>query len=231
MKLPKKLLSLGLVITMLIISFPKQSYALNSVDEIEVSTIYETAGLIADKQSYDTAILVNLNDSIADGLSASGLSGTLNAPLLLSENSSIPNETMKRLSKVKTVYLIGGIKSISKSVENTLMSKGFNVKRIDGDDRIKTSYNVAKEINSKQKVNTVMLTNAYKGEPDAISIASVAARDKAAIILTDGKSIPFSTNEVKSYAIGGTSTMNDTLVKNTNSTRLGGLTDLIQIKK
>lgn len=222
MKLPKKLLSLGLVITMLIISFPKQSYALNSVDEIEVSTIYETAGLIADKQSYDTAILVNLNDSIADGLSASGLSGTLNAPLLLSENSSIPNETMKRLSKVKTVYLIGGIKSISKSVENTLMSKGFNVKRIDGDDRIKTSYNVAKEINSKQKVNTVMLTNAYKGEPDAISIASVAARDKAAIILTDGKSIPFSTNEVKSYAIGGTSTMNDTLVKNTNSTRLGG---------
>ncbi|HBF4141976.1 TPA: cell wall-binding repeat-containing protein [Clostridioides difficile] len=222
MKLPKKLLSLGLVITMLIVSFPKQSYALNSVDEIEVSTIYETAGLIADKQSYDTAILVNLNDSIADGLSASGLSGTLNAPLLLSENSSIPNETMKRLSKVKTVYLIGGIKSIGKSVENTLMSKGFNVKRIDGDDRIKTSYNVAKEINSKQKVNTVMLTNAYKGEPDAISIASVAARDKAAIILTDGKSIPFSTNEVKSYAIGGTSTMDDTLVKNTNSTRLGG---------
>ncbi|HBG5740435.1 TPA: cell wall-binding repeat-containing protein, partial [Clostridioides difficile] len=222
MKLPKKLLSLGLVITILIVSFPKQSYALNSVDEIEVSTIYETAGLIADKQSYDTAILVNLNDSIADGLSASGLSGTLNAPLLLSENSSIPNETMKRLSKVKTVYLIGGIKSINKSVENTLMSKGFNVKRIDGDDRIKTSYNVAKEINSRQKVNTVMLTNAYKGEPDAISIASVAARDKVAIILTDGKSIPFSTNEVKSYAIGGTSTMNDTLVKNTNSTRLGG---------
>ena len=67
MKLPKKLLSLGLVITMLIVSFPKQSYALNSVDEIEVSTIYETAGLIADKQSYDTAILVNLSDSIADG--------------------------------------------------------------------------------------------------------------------------------------------------------------------
>ncbi|HGM3507402.1 TPA: cell wall-binding repeat-containing protein [Clostridioides difficile] len=222
MKLPKKLLSLGLVITMLIVSFPKQSYALNSVDEIEVSTIYETAGLIADKQSYDTAILVNLSDSIADGLSASGLSGTLNAPMLLSENSNIPNETMKRLSKVKTVYLIGGIKSISKSVENTLMSKGFNVKRIDGDDRIKTSYNVAKEINSKQKVNTVMLTNAYKGEPDAISIASVAARDKAAIILTDGKSIPFSTNEVKSYAIGGTATMDDILVKNTNSTRLGG---------
>ncbi len=28
-----------------------------------------------------------------------------------------------------------------------------------------------------------MLTNAYKGEADAISIASVAARDKAPIIL------------------------------------------------
>ncbi|EQF27339.1 cell wall binding repeat 2 family protein [Clostridioides difficile CD160] len=222
MKLPKKLLSVGLVITMLIVSSPKQSYALDSVEEFSISSVYETAGLIADKQNYDTAILVNLSDSIADGLSSSGLSGVLNAPILLSEDDSIPDATMNRLNKIKKVYLIGGGKSINKSVEDMLISKGFKVIRIEGKDRIDTSYNVAKEINSKQKVSTVMLTNAYKGEPDAISIASVAARDKAAIILTDGKNVPFSTSGVKTYAIGGTASINDEVVKNTNATRLGG---------
>ncbi|MGO1043787.1 cell wall-binding repeat-containing protein [Clostridioides difficile] len=221
MKISKKLLSLGLSIS-LIIASSSMSNALSSIDKIRGENIYETAGLIADKQTYETAIIVNLDTSIADGLSASGLSGISNAPILLSQKNSIPSATSKRLNKVKSVYIIGGINSVSKSVEDGLKSKGITVKRIDGDDRIKTSYNVAKEINSKQKVSTVMLTNAYKGEADAISIASVAARDKAAIILTDGKSIPFSTSGAKSYAIGGTISMNDALVKNANATRLGG---------
>ncbi|WP_146089440.1 cell wall-binding repeat-containing protein, partial [Clostridioides difficile] len=80
-------------------------------------------------------------------------------------------------------------------------------KRLQGSDRIKTSYNVAKEINSINKVNKVILTNAFKGEPDAMSAASVAVRDKAAIVLTDGKSVPFNTTGVESYVIGGTSSM------------------------
>ncbi|EGT4585075.1 cell wall-binding repeat-containing protein [Clostridioides difficile] len=221
MKVSKKLLALGLSISIVIASSPI-SNALSSIDRIKGENIYETAGLIADKQTYETAIIVNLDTSIADGLSASGLSGISNAPILLSQKNSLPSATSKRLNNVKNVYIIGGTNSVSKSVEDGLKSKGITVKRIDGDDRIKTSYNVAKEINSKQKVNTVMLTNAYKGEPDAISIASVAARDKAAIILTDGKSVPFSTSGVKTYAIGGTASMNDVLVKNTNATRLGG---------
>ncbi|OJT73276.1 hypothetical protein BM531_20175, partial [Clostridioides difficile] len=67
-------------------------------------------------------------------------------------------------------------------------------------------------INSINKVNKVILTNAFKGEPDAMSIASVAVRDKAPIILTDGKSVPFNTTGIESYAIGGTSSMSDSLV-------------------
>ncbi len=55
-----------------------------------------------------------------------------------------------------------------------------------------------------------------------MSIASVAVRDKAPIILTDGKSVPFNTTGIESYAIGGTSSMSDKLVNDTNSTRLGG---------
>ncbi|WP_139619598.1 cell wall-binding repeat-containing protein, partial [Clostridioides difficile] len=159
MKVSKKLLALGLSISIVIASSPI-SNALSSIDRIKGENIYETAGLIADKQTYETAIIVNLDTSIADGLSASGLSGISNAPILLSQKNSLPSATSKRLNNVKNVYIIGGTNSVSKSVEDGLKSKGITVKRIDGDDRIKTSYNVAKEINSKQKVNTVMLTNA-----------------------------------------------------------------------
>ncbi|WP_044305471.1 cell wall-binding protein Cwp29, partial [Clostridioides difficile] len=76
---------------------------------------------------------------------------------------------------------------------------------------------------SINKVNKVILTNAFKGEPDAMSAAPVAVRDKAAIVLTDGKSVPFNTTGVESYVIGGTSSMSDKLVNDTNSTRLGGV--------
>ncbi|VHP79134.1 cell surface protein [Clostridioides difficile] len=56
-----------------------------------------------------------------------------------------------------------------------------------------------------------------------MSAAPVAVRDKAAIVLTDGKSVPFNTTGIESYAIGGTSSMSDSLVNDTNSTRLGGV--------
>lgn len=66
-----------------------------------------------------------------------------------------------------------------------------------GDDRIKTSYSVAKEVNGIKKVDEVILTNAYKGEADTISAAPVSVRDIAPIVLTDGKSVPFFNKQCK----------------------------------
>ncbi|AWH77995.1 cell wall-binding repeat-containing protein [Clostridioides difficile] len=218
----KKLLSLGLAMSMFVACYPISANALDKIDKIQGADKYETAGLIADKQSYATAILINADSTMADGLSASGLAGATNAPILLTKKNNIPNATLKRVEKANKVYIIGGESSIDKATETFLKDKGIETKRLQGNDRIKTSYNVAKEINSINKVNKVILTNAFKGEPDAMSIASVAVRDKAPIILTDGKSVPFNTTGIESYAIGGTSSMSDKLVNDTNSTRLGG---------
>lgn len=230
MKFYKRILTLTLSISFVFANIQLVD-AISSVEKIQGKNKYEIAGKIADKNAYKTAILINTSNSIADGLSASGLAGALNAPILLTEKNTIPTETSARLKNVSKVYIIGGTYSISTSVENSLKSKKIKVVRIKGNDRIKTSYNVAKEINSIKKVNTVMLTNAYKGEADAISIASVARRDKAPIILTNGQSIPFSTSGLKSYVIGGTASMNTTLVNNTKSTRLGGVLVLKLIKQ
>lgn len=61
--------------------FTCTTFALN-IDYIAGSNRYETASMIASNMNYSSAILVNAL-SIVDDLSASGLSGTLNAPILL----------------------------------------------------------------------------------------------------------------------------------------------------
>ncbi|WP_312258248.1 cell wall-binding repeat-containing protein [Romboutsia ilealis] len=194
------------------------------VDTIIGETRYETAAMISDHQNYTTAILVNADNSVADGLSASGLSGVLNAPILLTKKDIIPSETEKRLKGVSKVYIIGQENSVSKIVENNLRSKNIEVTRLGGIDRIQTSYEVAKEMKRiNPDIDEVFLVNGYKGEADAMSVSSVANRDKAPIILTNGQSIPFSTNNIESYVIGSTSTMSNNIVTQTNSTRLGGI--------
>ncbi|HCQ5509082.1 TPA: cell wall-binding repeat-containing protein [Clostridioides difficile] len=220
MRTIRRVLALGLTLAIFLINVPNVD-ALTS-DTIKGNNIYETAGLIADKKSYDTAIMVNMDNSIADGLSASGLAGAVDAPILLAQKNKIPNETKQRLKNVKKIYIIGKELSISKSVETELKNTGAQVTRLGGDDRIKTSYSVAKEVNGIKKVDEVILTNAYKGEADTISAAPVSVGDIAPIVLTDGKSVPFSTSNVKTYAVGGSISMSTSLVNKTNAKRLGG---------
>ncbi|MGX8125508.1 cell wall-binding repeat-containing protein [Clostridioides difficile] len=196
-------------------------------DSIIGNDRYETAGLIADKQNYDTVILVNGDKSLSDGLSSSGLAGAINAPILLTKKNEIPKATSTRLDNktlntVKKVYIIGGYNTIENSVEKDIKGKGIEVERINGNNRIETSYNVAKKINEVGRVKEVMLTNGFVGEADAMSVAPVAAKNKGAIILTDGKSIPFGTEDLNVYAIGGKSAISEDLVKKTNATRIGG---------
>ena len=217
----KKLLS-TILSAMLVVSMTVSSASALTVNEIKGTDRYETSAKIADKQNYSTAILVNLDNSIADGLSASGLSGAANAPILLTKKDSIPTETMQRLKNVNKVYIIGLEAAVSKSVENTLKDKGISVERLGGSDRNNTSYSVANKISQLKNITSIALTNGVKGEADSISIASTAARDGMPVILTNGKSVEYNTKNVTTYAIGGTSVISDKLVKATNAIRLGG---------
>ena len=189
-------------------------------EEIVGSNRYETAAKVADKMgNYSTAVLVNGN-SIADGLSASGLAGKENAPILLVKTDSIPKETLQRLYKVKKVYIIGKENAVSGKVESSLKKSGISVKRIGGSNRIDTSIAVSKEIGSYSKA---FLVNGFKGEADAMSVASVAAREKAPIILTDGVNKPtYKRNGVKYYVIGGNTVMSNSLQNSFSAERLSG---------
>ncbi len=226
MKFSKKILTVGLSVAILSGSYLNAN-ALESIDKIQGKDRYETAALIADKLSkkeqYKTAILVNSDKNLSDGLSASGLAGVEGAPILLVKNNQIPKVTLDKIKNLKYVYIIGGYSSINSSVENELDTHGIDIVRISGKDRIDTSLNVAKEIERLCKVEKVILTNGFKGEADAMSASSVAVRDKAPIILTDGQKTIYNVKDKECYAIGGASSISENLINNTNSKRIGGV--------
>ena len=189
-------------------------------EEIVGSNRYETAAKVADKMgNYSTAVLVNGN-SIADGLSASGLAGKENAPILLVKTDSIPKETLQRLYKVKKVYIIGKENAVSGKVESSLKKSGMTVKRIGGSNRVDTSIAVSKEIGSYSKA---FLVNGFKGEADAMSVSAVAARYKAPIILTNGNSNPVNKKSgVRYYVVGGNTVMSNSIQTSFGAERLSG---------
>ena len=221
MKLSKKIISIALSMA-LILPFAPNSSAISNVQSIKGSNRYETAAIIADKQNYKNAILVNSDSTLVDGLSASGLSGAVDAPILLVKKNSIPSVTKQKLKNVKNVYIIGNSNAISESVKSQITSMGINVERIGGNDRYSTSYAVAKKISEITDVKNIILVNGVNGEADAMSVSPIACRDVSPIILTNGKSVPFSTNGIKSYVIGSSSVMSESLRKSVNAIRLGG---------
>lgn len=187
--------------------------------EIIGSDRYETAAKIADKMGYyDTAILVNGDKSLSDGLSASSLAGKEKAPILLVKQNTIPKETLSRVLKAKKVYIIGGTAAISKDVEKQLSGK--EIVRIDGKNRVETSEKVAKLVGNYDEA---FIVNGNTGEADAISVASVAAKNHAPILLTNGKSSTHSKkSNVEYYVVGGNAVVSDSLVSKFDAERISG---------
>lgn len=203
MNFRKKASALALCAVLLGTSIAPVSAATHEV--IRGEDRYETAAKIAGQMgNYDTAILVNSDKSLADGLSASSLAGKENAPILLTSKDKLPATTEKKLEKVKKVYLIGGDAVISKKVESKLAGK--EVIRIEGKDRVDTSKKVAERLGG---YDHAFVVNGFKGEADAMSVASVAARDKAPIILTDGKTMDGINKDAYHYIVGGEDIISD----------------------
>ena len=191
----------------------------SKISEISGLNRYETAAKIADNiGNYNTAILVNSDKSLADGLSASSLAGKENAPILLVKKDSIPNETMTRLQNVDKVYIIGGNAAISKDVEKQLAGK--EIVRVDGKNRVETSEKVAKLVGNYDEA---FIVNGNTGEADAISVSSVAAKNQAPILLTNGKTSTHSKKTgVEYYVVGGDAVVSDSIVSEFDAERISG---------
>jgi putative cell wall-binding protein len=151
-----------------------------------------------------------------------------NAPILLTTPDKLDPAAEAEINrlKVKNIIIVGGSGVVSADIENYLKSKGINCTRIAGDDRYRTSIEVAKSIGS---FNMVALAT---GEdfPDALSIAPYAASAQIPIILTEKNEIPHDVKDYlkgkninAAYVVGGQGVISDEAVKDIpNARRLSG---------
>lgn len=206
----KKILGLMLAGMMLANVVPQVSLASNdyNVKRIDGVNRYHTAMNIAESAftKCDRAVLVS-GSNFADALSAGNLAD--HAPIFLAEKDAISQGTVNTMYAlgVKEVVIIGGEKSVPKSVEERLKKENFKVIRIAGRNRYETSTKLAKQLKAKNNGNVVLAS----GEKfaDALSAAPYAVQKKQTLVLTDGKTLPkdIKAQEVKAI-IGGEKSVN-----------------------
>ena len=190
----------------------------------------DTAAKIS-KEGWTTStnvILVNGdNKHLVDGLTASPLASAKDAPILLSNNDRLPQETIDEIKRLKAsnVIVVGGESAVPQSVIEQVKAIGKNIKvqRIDGLNRYETSLNIAKEIDKTKDITKVFI-GAGDGEADSLSISSVAGKDISPIILSNKDGLDKNTFDylkdeklTDAYFIGGDSKLSDNIISQVNA--------------
>jgi len=173
---------------------------------------YETAIKISKDnfKSADTVVLASGTNS-ADALAASSLATSKSAPILLTKRNEIGKNVFDEIKRLNAnnVIVVGGKVSISEKVVSDLKDKNITVKRLAGDNRYETSYEIAKELLKSNKAKEAIIVNGFKNV-DALSVSSLATKENLPILLNDGnrlskdiKNIVGDSNFKKMYIIGG----------------------------
>ena len=191
---------------------------------------YETAVEISRKgwEQSDVAVIAT-GRNYPDALSATPLAYHHNAPLLLTNTTTVTQsvkDELKRL-KVKKVILIGGQSVISSNVEKEVKELGIKtVSRISGVDRYETSVKIAEQLGFTDRA--VVATG--QSFADALSIAPIAASLAMPILLTKKSGTPDSVSHYieesmfeQFYVIGGESAIPEMVAEEfMNYERLSG---------
>ena len=132
-------------------------------------------------------VVIARDDDFADAMSATGLAGVLNAPIVLTDRYSLSDAAARAVQALgaKKAYIIGGTGAIPGDIERGLATSGCQTQgRIFGYDSWDTSTECAKKIaehggNPGSNAVVAMSTNFQ----DALSISSYAYKYQVPIFL------------------------------------------------
>ncbi|MHC6181167.1 cell wall-binding repeat-containing protein [Clostridium sp. JNZ X4-2] len=200
---------------------------LSGNDRIETSLKISQDGW---KYGANTAVIAQ-GYGYADALCAAPLAKKYNAPIILSRQDSLSDETISELKRLKVdkVFVVGGTSSLSDNVESQLKNIGVSsVKRLGGADRYETSVKIAEELGDADNI----VVTSGSGYADSLSIASIAAKKGMPILLSQSNELPqivknYLKNRdiAKTYIVGGTAVIAGSLESSLpNAIRLGGTT-------
>ncbi|MGI6450107.1 MAG: cell wall-binding repeat-containing protein [Desulfitobacteriia bacterium] len=182
-----------------------ESLRLAGLDRIETALAVSHAGW----DYADTVILAPSNqNNLVDALAAAPLAGQVDGPILLTPvNQLDPNVKARiRALQAKTVYVVGAISdAVAEEVDAMTNVTAIALK---GNTRVETAAKINELLTYPQGSFVV----GYNAIPDALSVASYAAKNRYAIIVTEQNgSIPAGQQLVgtKFYTIGGPSLVAD----------------------
>lgn len=154
---------------------------------------YQTSAYLSKIFSSETTntVIITSGENFPDALTATALAGAYSAPILLTEKSQLSTDVINRIREIKPefAFIIGGEASVSIGIEDKLDEMGLSVARIAGVDRYKTANKIASAMIDKKGASFVFIVNG-RNFADALSISTVAYREKAIILLSDGNSLP-----------------------------------------
>lgn len=125
-----------------------------------------------------------------DALTASVLADIIDAPILLTRDSTIPKETTDEIKRLGAQYIVivGGTTVIDPAVENEL-SSSYNTLRLGGKDRYETSRIIGKQIIDITNDKSKLIFTRGDEFADALSVSSLALKGKNPILLTRSNSL------------------------------------------
>jgi putative cell wall-binding protein len=164
-----------------------------SFDRLAGNDRYGTAADIA-VDSFGTSDNVLLANGVRfpDALSGNYLAGALGAPILLTDQNTLPQATRDAFTRLgaKTVTILGGTAAVSAAVEAELRTMGLTINRVAGVDRYETSRAVAEEPGN-ENVGTVgtsgrtAILASGQNFADALAAGPLAYAADLPVILTE----------------------------------------------
>lgn len=142
-----------------------------------------------------STVVMATGDQFADALSASGLAGVYESPLLLTARSSISPAALAEIGRLgaSKVVLVGGTSAVGPEVEASLKTAGYAVERISGSDRYSTAAQVARRIKALEGSASEVFIARGDAFADALAAAPYAYARKMPILLVSPESLPSAT--------------------------------------
>lgn len=185
----------------------------------------------------DVAIVATARN-FPDALSAAGLAGAYDAPLVLVDTNTVPFSAydMLRLLEPDRIIIVGGTAAVSSSVETELRTLAPSVRRLSGSTRYSTALAVAREIRSVVgHADEVFLARGDQF-PDALAAAPQAFARKMPVLITPPGSLEsgvaafINESDVSLVTILGSTQAISSGVQSAVDALNGGATDVVRLQ-
>ena len=195
---------------------------------------YNTAVKLAERFAADnggvTTVIIASGETQVDAVTAAGLAGNVNAPVLLTRSNQLPHNVARFIDEhnVTEVIVVGGTAAVPDSILTAIESLDADpdVRRVSGADRYETAARIGNELGGPNptwcgstQTAAILVNGGNEGRADAVAIGPLAFGLGLPILLTSADELPQATvdfltdNKVERVVVvGGMTAVSDGIV-------------------